>query len=396
MSKIESLYADFLTERSKQDLKRDLVDFTRPSTAEISTKISVKGQNFTNFSSNDYLGLSQHPLLIERSQEWAKKYGVGSGASRLVTGNLDIFTQLENKIAVFKEKEAALIMVSGFQANVSVLPALFDKDILGDTPLVFSDKLNHASMHLGCQAAGISQIRYRHNDMEHLEELLKKHSDNAAPKFILTESIFSMDGDIAPLEKISELAKKYNCFTIIDEAHATGVFGKNGQGLSTQADLVIGTFSKAFGSFGAYIACSKTLKEFLVNKCSGLIYATALPPTVLASIDAALDLIPTMDMERAKLQNMAQNFRNEMTNIGFNCAESQTQIVPLMIGEASEALQLSQNLKENGIWATAIRPPTVPHNSARLRFTFSTAHTENDLDKLISILKKLPLKKAAS
>ena len=391
MNKIESLYAEFLGKRKNQSLHRNLVDLTRPSVREI----SVKGQNFINFSSNDYLGLGRHSMLIERGQEWAEKYGAGSAASRLVTGNLDIFTRIENKVAAFKEKEAALIMVSGFQANASVLPALFDKTILGNEPLVFSDKLNHASIYLGCAAAGIGQIRYRHNDMVHLEELLEKHKDISAPKFILTESVFSMDGDLAPMEEIYILAQKYDCFTIIDEAHATGVLGKNGQGLATKADLVIGTFSKAFGAFGAYIACSKTLKNYLVNKCSGLIYATALPPSVLGSIDAAIDLIPMMDKERAMLQNTAQNFRNEMINIGFDCGTSQTQIVPIMIGSAEETLSLSHQLKENGLWATAIRPPTVPPNSARLRFAFSSSHTENDLDKLISVLKNSMMKKAA-
>lgn len=391
MSKTESLYAKFLEERENQDLKRDLVDITRPS----GRKISINGRTFINFSSNDYLGLSQHPLLIERAKEWAEKYGAGSGASRLVTGNLDIFTKIEDKIAAFKGKESALIMVSGFQANASVLPALFDKNVIGNTSLVFSDKLNHASMHLGCNAAGISQIRYRHNDIEHLASLLEKYKDDDAPKFILTESVFSMDGDIASLEEIFVFAKKYGCFTIVDEAHATGILGQNGQGLAGEADLVIGTFSKAFGAFGAYIACSQTLKDYLINKCSGLIYATALPPSVSGSIDAALDLIPTMDKERKMLQGIAQDFRDEIFSIGLDCGDSQTQIVPLIIGNANEAVRLSNTLKENGIWATAIRPPTVPPNTSRLRFAFSALHTENDLDKLVSILKNSKMKKAA-
>ncbi len=383
MSKIESLYSAFLQKRTDQSLKRALIDISHPSNREI----TAHGRSFINFSSNDYLGLSQHPLLIGRAQEWAKEYGAGTGASRLVTGNLDIFTKIEDKITAFKNKEAALIMASGFQTNASVLPALFDKNILGDAPLVFSDKLNHASMHLGCRAAGVQQIRYHHNDMEHLQTLLEKHNGTDQPKFILSESVFSMDGDIAPLDKIHELAEKYNCFTIIDEAHATGVLGQNGAGLATQADLIIGTFSKAFGAFGAYIACSKTLRNYLINKCSGLIYATALPPPTLGSIDAALELIPTMNKERAILQNMAQNFRNEMADLGFNCANSQTQIVPLIIGDTEKTIALSNTLKENGLWASAIRPPTIPPDTARLRLAFSSAHTENDLDKLIEILK---------
>lgn len=391
MNKIESLYEEFLSHHAGQGLKRDLIDING-STGRI---ITHKNQDFINFSSNDYLGLSHHPLLIERAQQWAGKYGAGAGASRLVTGNLDIFSKLEKKIAAFKNKEAALIMVSGFQANASVLPALFDKKSLGKEPLIFSDKLNHASMHLGCRAAGVSQIRYRHNDMHHLEELLEKYTNNDAPKFILTESVFSMDGDIAPLDKIDLLAKKHNCFVIVDEAHATGVLGENGSGLAAKADLVIGTFSKAFGAFGAYIACSQILKDYLVNKCSGLIYATALPPAVLGSIDAALELVPSIDAERVKLQNMAQNFRNEMVSTGYDCDASQTQIVPVILGDSSTTISTSQYLKENGIWVSAIRPPTVPHNSARLRLAFSAHHTENDLDILIDTLKNTKIKEAA-
>jgi 8-amino-7-oxononanoate synthase len=391
MNKIESLYAKFLAQHENLGLRRYLTDISLANPREI----EVNGRSYLNFSSNDYLGLRHHPELVSRARLWAESYGAGSGASRLVTGNLEIFSKIENKIAAFKHKQAALIMGSGFQANASILPALFDSKILDKSPLVFSDKLNHASMHLGCNAAGIQQIRYRHNDMNHLLELLQKHANDTAPKFILTESVFSMDGDIAPLAEMQALARKYDCFTIVDEAHATSVLGENGRGLAVEADLIIGTFSKGFGSFGAYIACSATLKEYLINKCSGLIYATALPPAILGSIDAALDLAPTMNKERTHLQKIAQIFRDEMLNTGFDCAGSKTQIVPVIIGQANEALFLSEQLRQSGIWATAIRPPTVPPNTARLRFAFSAAHTNNDLDKLIDTLKKLKHLKVA-
>lgn len=391
MDKIESLYGNFLENRGKQSLKRGLVDVVRSSEREI----RVDGADYINFSSNDYLGLSQHPALIERAREWAEKYGAGSGASRLVTGNLDIFTKLEGKVAAFKNKEAALIMVSGFQANASVLPALFDKTVLGREPLVFSDKLNHASMHVGCHAASVQQIRFKHNDMAHLKSLLEKYSDSDAPKFILCESVYSMDGDIAPLDEIYKLAHEYDCFTIVDEAHATGVLGEKGQGLATKADLVIGTFSKAFGAFGAYITCSQTIKDYLVNKCSGLIYATALPPATLGSVDAALDLVPDMNDERSYLQKISNHFRDEMRNSGFDCGDSATQIVPVIIGDADETLQLSETLKNNSMWTTAIRPPTVPPNSARLRFAFSAAHAKEDIEKLLQFFKNSKVKRAA-
>lgn len=383
MHKIERAFAAFLEERKKDSNFREL----RPCTPLDAHKISVDGTSYINFSSNDYLGLSHHPAIMEAAQKAAEKYGAGSGASRLVTGNTNLFATIETKIAAFKNKEAGLVMVSGFQANASVLPALFDKKILGQEPIIFSDKLNHASMHLGCAAAGITQIRYAHNDMNHLETLLQKHADSDAPKFILSESVFSMDGDIAPLDDIAELADKHGCFTVIDEAHATGVLGERGSGLAHKTDMVIGTFSKAFGSFGAYVACSQTMKDYLINKCAGLIYATALPPTVLGSIHAALDMIPSMDTERAHLHSMAATLRNELQALGYDTGESQTQIVPVVIGKSGKTLDLSAQLKDAGIWATAIRPPTVPDGSARIRFALSAAHTEEDITALVNALR---------
>lgn len=391
MVKTESLYANFIKQRESEHTRR----FLTPITHKNRHLVDTSDQEYLNFSSNDYLGLSQNPALIKRSQEWGEKYGAGSAASRLVTGNIAPFETIENKISTFKGKEAALVMVSGFQANVSILPALFDTEALGAQPMVFSDKLNHASMHLGCAAAGIKQIRFRHNDTAHLSELLEKHKDNDAPKFILTESVYSMDGDIAPIDEISTLSQEHNCLFICDEAHATGVLGDQGNGLAQKADIIIGTFSKAFGSFGAYIACSQTIKDYLINKCSGIIYATALPPSVLGSIDAALDLIPTMNKERAHLQKTAKYFRNEIQAMGFDCGASQTQIVPLMIGASDNALKLAAQLKNTGFWTTAIRPPTVPKGSARIRFAFSATHKQEDVQSLLEALSHFQAKKAA-
>ena len=385
MRKIERAFTEFLEERKKDSNFREL----RPCSHPDARTIIVDGRSYINFSSNDYLGLYHHPAIIEATQKAAEKYGSGSGASRLVTGNLELFDAIENKIAAFKNKEAGLVMVSGFQANASILPALFDKKILGAEPLVFSDKLNHASMHLGCAAAGIKQIRYAHNDMVHLESLLQKYADNPAPKFILTESVFSMDGDIAPLEEIATLAQKYDCFTIADEAHAGGVLGESGRGLADKADMVIGTFSKAFGSFGAYIACTRTVKDYLVNKCAGLIYATALPPSVLGSINAALDLVPSMNQERARLKDLARKLRGELNAAGYDTGASQTQIVPVIVGASDETIEVSAELKQAGVWATAIRPPTVPDGSARMRFALSAAHTDDDIAALIDAFRKL-------
>ena len=200
-------------------------------------------------------------------------------------------------------------MASGFQTNAAVLQALLDESVLGAEPLVFADRLNHASMHFGCQAAGVRQIRYRHCDAAHLAELLTQYQGDDRPRFILTESVFSMDGDLAPLGDIAALARGHDACLIVDDAHATGILGEGGAGLSGEADIVIGTFSKALGSFGGFVAASATVRDYLVNRCGGLIYSTALPPPVLGAIDAALDLVAGMDAERARVASLAQRFR---------------------------------------------------------------------------------------
>ncbi len=391
MESIERAYSNFITQRQKQNLHRHLMPYARPNAREL----KINGKTYINFSGNDYLGLNFHPELQARAAQWAQEYGAGSGASRLVTGNLEGFDRIENKIAALKGAEATLLMVSGFQTNASLLPALFDRKALGAEPLVFADKLNHASLNLGCAAAGISHIRFRHNDMDHLQALLEKHSDSHQPKFIVVESVYSMDGDIAPLDALYKLRDQYGCFLICDEAHATGILGPQGKGLADNADLIIGTFSKALGSFGAYIACSSMIKDYLINKCAGIIYATALPPAVLGSIDAALDLVPDMNQERAHVHAKAGKFRTEMTEAGYDCGASETQIVPLMIGNETKALELTEHLKQQGFWTTTIRPPTVPPGTSRIRFSFSAAHTQDDVNALIAALKQSALRSAA-
>lgn len=344
MTARETRYRRWLESRAAKGLRRGLTSVTR----EGADRIAVGGRAYVNFSSNDYLGLSAHPALVARACEWAERYGAGSAASRLVTGNLEPFGQIEAKLCALKGSEAALVMASGFQANAAVLQALFDKSVLGGEPLVFADRLNHASMHFGCQAAGVRQHRYRHCDLDRLETLLKKHETDDAPKFILTESVFSMDGDIAPMEEIASLARAHDAFLICDDAHATGVLGEGGKGLSAGADLVIGTFSKALGSFGAYAACSAAMRDYLVNRCTGLIYSTALPPTVLGAIDAALDLLPELEAKRTHVASLAGRFRAEARRLGYDTGPSATQIVPLIVGDAREALALSATLAEAG------------------------------------------------
>ncbi len=382
MDNRESPYIQYLHQRQQDGLQRTLINCTHPAPGII----RVNEKNYLNLSTNDYLGLSHHPETRKRATEWAEQYGTGSEASRLVTGNIECFQPVEEKIAKLKQKEAALIFPSGFQANASILHALLDKRILGSEPLVFADKLNHSSMHFGCAAAQARQIRYRHLDMDHLSQLLEKHKDKTNPRFILTESVFSMDGDIAPMKTICKLAEQYNCIVICDDAHATGILGENGEGLSDNADIVIGTFSKALGSIGAYVACSSNIRNFLLNHCTGIIYSTALPPSVLGTIDAALDLLPHMEQERQRVSLLAENFRKKLNEKGFDTAASATQIVPIVIGNTQKTLETAAHLKTEGYWVSPIRPPTVPKGTSRLRVSFCPHHPEQEVMKMVDLI----------
>ena len=388
----ERRYQAFLDARGRDGLRRYLVEVG----ARDGRVISAEGRSYVNFASNDYLALRFHKALIGRAVEWAKAYGVGSGASRLVTGNLDLFAPIEAKIAKLKGKPAALIMASGFQTNAAVLQAVLDKSVLGAEPLVFADRLNHASMHFGCQAAGATQLRYRHCDAEHLGELLSQYQGDDRPRFILTESVFSMDGDVAPLAEIAELARAHDAILVVDDAHATGILGEEGRGLSGDAAIVIGTFSKALGGFGGYVACSETVRDYLVNRCGGVIYSTALPPPVLGAIDAALDLVPFMDAERARVASLAMRFRAGASAINLDTGASTTQIVPVILGSPEAAVAMSGRLRQTGFWAVAIRPPTVPTGTARLRLAFTAAHEESDIDRLLEALDQEDTPRRAS
>jgi len=382
MAASESRYQAFLDVRAHEGLERSLTAVAAPEAREI----RVDGRPYINFSSNDYLGLRFHAALIGRAMDWAEAYGVGAGASRLVTGNLDLFAPIEAKVARLKHKPAALVMASGFQTNAAVIQALLDRTVLGAEPLVFADRLNHASMHFGCQAAGVRQIRYRHGDASHLGELLSQYQGDSRPRFILTESVFSMDGDVAPLADIAALARAHEACLIVDDAHATGILGEGGAGLSAEADIVIGTFSKALGSFGGFVASTETVRDYLVNRCAGLIYSTALPPPVLGAIDAALDVVPGMNVERAGVASLAERFRAGAEGAGLDTCTSTTQIVPVILGSAETALAISLRLRQASLWVTSIRPPTVPAGTARLRLAFTAAHHESDIDRLLDVL----------
>jgi 8-amino-7-oxononanoate synthase len=350
-------------------------------------RIERAGRSLLDFSSNDYLGLTRHPLLVERAADWAGRFGAGAGASRLVVGTTDLHLGLEARIAAFKGTEAALLFASGWQANAAVIPALLRA---APNAHLFTDRLVHASVHHGCAAAGVKQIRFRHNDLDHLDELLGERAADGNPAVIVTESLFSMEGDSPDVRRLADIADRHHAFLYLDEAHATGVLGPGGAGLSPlipgSAGLVMGTFSKAMGSFGAYVAGSKLLCDYLVNACSGFIFTTALPPAVLGAIDAALDLVPTLDAERARLAQMAEDARTSLRAAGIDTGSSDSHIVPAIIGNAERTLALSRQLDEADIIAAAIRPPTVPPGSSRIRLALRCTHEREDLDRLLEAL----------
>ncbi len=385
MSRLDPVLGEALQELARRRLRRDLVPVT--AGAGIVTR---GGCRLINASGNDYLGLSHHPALADRAAEWGARHGTGAGASRLVTGTLDLHARIEARLAAYKGCEAALLFASGWQANAAVLPALLKAAGQGRTaPVVFADRLIHGSLHHGIAAAGVRLHRYRHNDLDHLDALLGAHVPDGSCRFVVTESVFSMDGDRADLVALRRIADAHDAFLYVDEAHATGVLGPRGAGLSVEAggvDLVMGTFSKAFGSFGAYVAGTRVLCDYLVNACSGFVHTTALPPPVLGAIDAALDLLPDMEAERRHLHASADRVRAALRGCGVVDGGSTTQIVPVPVGEAGAAVALAAAMERRGVLGTAIRPPTVPPGTSRIRLAMTAAHDEAMVGQIIEAM----------
>lgn len=365
-----------LLEKEHRDLKRVL----RPLEPVSAAEVRINGKVLLNFSSNDYLSLSKHPLLRERAAQFMNRFGAGSTGSRLICGDYELFEQVERKIATLKGTEAALILNSGFQANVSLIPALSDPNTL-----ILSDRLNHNSIVNGARLARCKVTLYRHNDLQHLRGLLNEAQDTHSRILIVTESVFSVDGDRSDLDGLVSLSRGYGAMLIVDDAHATGVLGERGMGLACGkvVDVTMGTFSKACGGFGAYVACSGTIRDYLINCCSGFIYSTALPPAVLGTIDAALDLIPSMDAERERLHQNAAFLRAGLKEQGWSTGNSTTQIVPVIIGDEASTLALSRFLESHGIFAPALRPPTVEAGKARIRFSLTSSHTREQVEFLL-------------
>jgi len=351
------------------------------------TRIDIEGKTYLSFCSNNYLGLANHPSVIEAVKKAVDEYGWGACASRLVSGNMTLHEALEKEISRFKRKDAAIVFPTGYMANLGVISSLVSG---GD--LVISDKLNHASIIDGCRLSGADFRVYAHCNMEKLETILKKTSKYNR-KLIVTDSVFSMDGDLAPLPDIVRIAKEYNAMVMVDEAHGTGVFGENGRGvveyfnLDNEVDVVMGTLSKAIGSLGGYVCGDDDLISYLRNKARPFMYTTALPPAVCAASIASINLIQEDPSLREALWNNVCCIKERLGLLGIDMISSQSQIIPLLIGDTQKAVDISKLLYERGVLIPAIRPPTVPANSSRLRMTVMSSHTQDDLERLFKVLK---------
>lgn len=377
--------ARLLVQRAHAGLRRSL----RPASSRHPGYIHVQGRELVDLSSNDYLGLSAHPVLKQAAQQAMDVHGTGVCASRLLSGSLLLHHELEEELAQFKAKPCALVLNSGYQANVGVLAALCQK---GDA--VLCDRLSHASCLDGVRLSGARLFRYQHNDVGHLASLLQRTQDQYAQRLVVTESVFSMDGDMAPLRDIVALKDRYRFSLFVDEAHATGIYGEQGSGLVAELDLVdqvdviMGTFSKALASFGAYVACSPQVRDFLVNTCRSLIYSTALPPGVIAANRAALEVVRAEPQRRKTLLDNAAWLRAQFSDHRL-ASPGQSPIMPIIVGDASQALQQSQALLEAGFWALPVRPPTVPAGQSRLRISLSAAHDRQTMMRFVEQVLRL-------
>lgn len=347
-----------------------------------------------DFSHNDYLGLARSPVLADAAARAARLHGVGATGSRLLSGNLELHETLERHIAQAKGTEAALVFASGYQANAAVLAALLDAKVLGAEPRVYADRLIHASLHHGLQLAGVRQQRFRHNDLDHLAELLERDAALPGARFIVSETVFGMDGDRLDMAALAEIADRHAAFVYLDEAHATGVLGPQGHGLAAgwmrggkrSRGVAMGTFSKGIGAAGAYVACSIAVRDYLLSRCGGFIYSTAPSPAVIGAVQAAWEMLPQMEAQRLQLQERAADLRERVRALGYDTGTSQTHIVPLVVGDEARALALQGFLLQRGLLTSAVRPPTVPPGTARVRIALSVSHQPEQVDALLAAL----------
>jgi 8-amino-7-oxononanoate synthase len=354
-------------------------------------RVVLDGKPVLLLCSNNYLGLADHPRVREAAADAAMRWGVGAGASRLVSGNMTLHRRLEERIATFKGTQAALLFGSGYLANLGVIPALARRG-----EIVFSDELNHASIVDGCRLAGAETSVYRHGDFDHLAWSLRNSDGRGA--LIVTDGVFSMDGDVAPLEEIVELARRHDVRVMVDDAHGTGTIGPDGRGavadagLDGEIDVIVGTLGKALGSYGAYVACDRAMASYLVNSARSLIFSTGLPPAAAAAAMAALELLQVQPRRVERLAANAEALRDELAREGFDVSGSETQIIPLIVGEAELAMRICEAALEQGVFAQAIRPPTVPDGTSRLRLAVMASHTRSELRDAARVLAQAALR----
>ncbi len=369
--------------------------------SEQSSRITIGGREYLSLCSNNYLGLAADIRVKESSIEAIKNYGTSASASRLVSGNMMLHELLEEITAEFKGTGAALVFNTGYMANAGTLQSLADEQ-----DVLFSDALNHASIIDGCRLSGAKVLVYRHRDVEHLRSLLSGAAGAGhRRKIVITDGVFSMDGDIAPLPDIARVAEEHDAVLIVDDAHATGVLGKNGKGsvdffglaqlglaqlgLAQQSIIQMGTYSKALGSFGAYIAGPTEVRDYLVNKARAFIYTTALPPSVIAASIAAIRILQEDHNILNRLWQNTRLFREGLKGLGFNTLNSETPIIPVLTGDIKKTILFSERLFESGIYAVPIRPPTVPEGSCRIRTTVTAAHAESDIEFCLRVFEKV-------
>jgi len=354
-------------------------------------RVLLDGKPVLLMCSNNYLGLADHPRVRQAAADAAMRWGVGAGASRLVSGNMTIHRRLEERLAAFEGSEACVLFGSGYLANLGMIPIL-----AGAGGVVLSDRLNHASIIDGCRLARAETVVYDHCDTDHLAWALRQAEGREA--LIVTDSVFSMDGDVAPLGEIVELARRHGARVMVDEAHATGMLGAGGRGavaeagLEGEVDAVVGTLGKALGSYGAYVCCSASLAQYAINRARSLIFSTAPPPPAAAGALAALDLLEEQPRRVERLRANADCLRGELSREGFEVAGSATQIIPLVIGDPELALRMCEAAIEEGVFAQAIRPPTVPEGTSRLRLAVMASHSRSELRQAASMLARAALR----
>ena len=347
------------------------------------TEVEVDGRRVLNLSSNNYLGLTTHPRLKQAMVAATETWGAGSGAVRTIAGTMKVHEDFERKLAEFKHTEAALVFQSGFTANVGVLQVLVQE---GD--VIISDELNHASIIDGIRLSKAERSIFKHRDMEDLDRHLERHKDKRV-RLVVTDGVFSMDGDIAPLPKIVELAQRHDALTMVDDAHASGVLGKNGRGsvnhfgLDGKVDLQIGTLSKAIGVMGGYVASAQVVRDFLIHRARPFLFSTSHPPGVAAACSAALDVLLEEPQRIERLWQNTKRFKDGLKRLGFETGASETPITPVIVGKGAVAMDFSDRLFKLGIFAQGIGYPTVPEGRARIRTIVTSAHTEAQLDRAL-------------